>query len=505
MENCILAIDQGTTSSRALIFDSEGNKLSVGQQEFAQQFPNNGWVEHDAMEIWQSTIASCHSAIKSASISVNQIRCIGITNQRETTIVWDRQTGLPIYNAIVWQDRRTSDFCEELKARQLEETIQHKTGLLIDAYFSASKINWILENVKGARQRAENSELAFGTVDCFLLWHLSKGRSHRTDATNASRTQLFNIKTQQWDEELLAIFDIPASMLPSVEDCAADFGECDAEFFGKAIPVTGIIGDQQAAAFGQCCFTSGMAKSTYGTGCFLLLNTGDHIVKSENRLLSTVAFRLGGKVSYAVEGSIFMAGATIQWVRDGLQLIQHASDSESLAEKASDDLSVYLVPAFTGLGAPYWDPDARGAIFGLTRDSGIIEVVTAALLSVCYQSKDLLVAIEADGGRVESLRVDGGMANNDYVMQKLSDLIDVEVLRPKLTETTALGAAYVAGLQAGIFKSLEEITEKWQLQQCFEPLKDASWRETQYSGWLDSVARTRTNAATNDNRKEEEN
>jgi len=499
MNNCILAIDQGTTSSRALIFDSQGNKLSVGQQEFEQHFPDNGWVEHDAMEIWQSTIASCRNALAAAAITSEQIRCIGITNQRETTIVWDRETGLPIYNAIVWQDRRTSDYCEELKAQHLEETIQQKTGLLIDAYFSASKIRWILENVAGARERAVNGELAFGTVDCFLLWHLTKGRSHRTDATNASRTQLFNIHTQQWDDELLEIFDIPASLLPTVEDCAAEYGECDAELFGSSIPITGIIGDQQAAAFGQCCFWPGMAKSTYGTGCFLLLNTGSQVVKSTNRLLSTVAFRLSGETSYALEGSIFMAGATMQWIRDGLQLIEQASESEALAEKTSEDLSVYLVPAFTGLGAPYWDPAARGALFGLTRDSGVKEVVTAALLSVCYQSKDLLVAIEADGGTIASLRVDGGMANNDYVMQKLSDLLNLDVLRPELTETTALGAAYVAGLQAGIFESLEEISAKWELDQRFEPGKDNAWREKRYDGWLDAVSRTRTNVIDREN------
>ena len=499
MKNCILAIDQGTTSSRALIFDSQGNKLSVGQQEFAQHFPDNGWVEHDAMEIWQSTIASCRNALENASITSEQIRCIGITNQRETTIVWDRETGIPIYNAIVWQDRRTSAYCEDLKTQQLEETIQQKTGLLIDAYFSASKIHWILENVAGARERAEDGELAFGTVDCFLLWHLSKGRSHRTDATNASRTQLFNIHTQQWDDELLEIFDIPASLLPTVENCAAEYGECDAELFGSAIPITGIIGDQQAAAFGQCCFSAGMAKSTYGTGCFLLLNTGNQVVKSTNRLLSTVAFRLNGETSYALEGSIFMAGATMQWIRDGLQLIEQASESEALAEQTSEDLSVYLVPAFTGLGAPYWDPTARGALFGLTRDSGVKEVVTAALLSVCYQSKDLLIAIEADGGTVTSLRVDGGMANNDYVLQKLSDLLNLDVLRPQLTETTALGAAYVAGLQAGIFESLDEISAKWQLDQSFEPGKDNAWREKQYDGWLDAVSRTRTNLIDREN------
>lgn len=492
MNECILAIDQGTTSSRALIFDDQGRKLAVGQKEFAQHFPANGWVEHDPMEIWQTTLESCRLALESAAIEASQVRCIGITNQRETTIVWDRETGQPIYNAIVWQDRRTSDYCDALRARELEATIQEKTGLLLDPYFSASKIHWILENVSGARQRAEEGQLAFGTVDSFLLWQLSKGRSHRTDATNASRTQLFNIHTQQWDEELLSIFEIPGSMLPTVEDCAADFGECDAEFFGEALPITGIIGDQQAAAFGQCCFAKGMAKSTYGTGCFMLLNTGDQVVKSENRLLSTVAFRLGGETRYAVEGSIFMAGATMQWIRDGLQLITHASDSEALANQVSDELSVYLVPAFTGLGAPYWDAEARGALFGLTRDTGLKEVVTAALLSVCYQSKDLLHAIEADGGSISSLRVDGGMANNDYAMQNLSDLLDVVVLRPSHTEATALGAAYVAGLQAGMFKSLDEITEKWKVEQRFTPGQSDAWRERRYAGWLDAVSRTRS-------------
>ncbi len=492
MNNCILAIDQGTTSSRALLFDANGNKLSVGQKEFAQHFPNNGWVEHDAMDIWQTTIASCQSAIKSAAVQAEQIRAIGITNQRETTIVWDRKTGVPIYNAIVWQDRRTSDYCDDLREQGLEETIQTKTGLLCDSYFSASKIRWILENVADARQRADRGELAFGTVDCFLLWQLTMGRSHRTDATNASRTQLFNIHTQQWDEELLEIFDIPASMLPTVEDCAAEFGECDSSHLGAAIPITGIIGDQQSAAFGQCCFSSGMAKSTYGTGCFLLLNTGKEVVASRNRLLSTVAFRLKGETSYAVEGSIFMAGATMQWIRDGLKLIQHASESEAIAKQVSDELSVYLVPAFTGLGAPYWDAEARGALFGLTRDSGLNEVVTAALLAVCYQSKDLLLAIEADGGSITSLRVDGGMTSNDYLMQKLSDLLNVEVLRPELTEATALGAAYVAGLQAGLFASLDEIGEKWRLDQRFEPGKDDAWREKRYAGWLDAVSRTTT-------------
>ena len=497
MSKSILSIDQGTTSSRAIVFDEDGNQLGVGQQEFSQYFPANGWVEHDATEIWDSTLQSCRAAIAEAGVAAESISCIGITNQRETTIVWDKKTGEPVYKAIVWQDRRTSDYCEELKnikhkqGRALEQSIQEKTGLLIDPYFSATKIRWILQHVPGARQKAENGELAFGTVDCFLLWQLTKGKRHCTDATNASRTLLFNIHQQQWDEELLELFGIPASMLPEVKDCAADFGHCEFDLLGAEIPITGMIGDQQAAAFGQCCFNPGMAKSTYGTGCFLLLNTGKKVLKSEHRLLSTVAYRLKGETTYAVEGSIFMAGATLQWLRDGLKLIDSASESEALARQTTDDLSVYLVPAFTGLGAPYWDPHARGALYGLTRDTGIKEIVTAALLSVCYQTKDLLAAIEADGASLESLRVDGGMANNDYVMQKLADILNCQTHRPRVTETTALGAAYVAGLQAGVFDSLQSISQKWKLDQSFKPEKDASWRDRQYRGWLDAIERTR--------------
>lgn len=492
MGNHILTIDQGTTSSRALIFDADGNPLSVGQQEFTQHFPANGWVEHDANEIWESSLSSCHTALSNAGISIEDIACIGITNQRETTIVWDRKTGVPVCNAIVWQDRRTSEFCEQLKQQGLQESIQQKTGLLIDPYFSATKLHWILEQVPGVRTRAENGELAFGTVDCFLLWRLTGGKSHCTDATNASRTMLFNIREQQWDEELLSLFDIPASLLPQVKDCAADYGVCDAELLGASIPITGIIGDQQAAAFGQCCFSSGMTKSTYGTGCFVLMNTGNQIIESSNRLLSTVAYRLNGVASYAIEGSIFMAGAIVQWIRDGLKLIDNAAESEALAEATSDDLSVYLVPAFTGLGAPYWDPNARAAMFGMTRDTGIKEIVTAALLSVCYQTKDLVLAIEADGASLNCLRVDGGMTNNNYLLQKLADVLNCEVHRPIITETTALGAAYVAGLHVGLFESLETISNKWQLEQAYVPVKDDAWRDRQYNGWLDAVNRTRT-------------
>ena len=492
MSKYILAIDQGTTSSRALLFDKEGAPVSVGQQEFQQHFPADGWVEHDANEIWQTTLSCCHVAMSKAGAEANDIICIGITNQRETTIVWDRKTGKPIGNAIVWQDRRTSDYCDSLREIGHSEVIQSKTGLLLDPYFSATKLRWILENVPDARTRAENGELAFGTVDSFLLWKLTDGKSHFTDATNASRTMLFNIVEQQWDSELLTMFDVPAAVLPEVKDCAADYGNSATELFGAAIPITGMIGDQQSAAFGQGCFVNGSAKSTYGTGCFLLLNTGEQIVKSSNKLLSTVAYRLANKTCYAIEGSIFMAGATIQWLRDELKLIATAEESEQLARATADDLKVYLVPAFTGLGAPYWDTNARGSIFGMTRDTGIKEIVTAGLMSVCYQTKDLVEAIAADGASLSSLKVDGGMANNNFVTQKLADLLGCEVQRPTITETTALGAAYIAGLQAGVFSSLEEITQKWQLDQAFEPTKDQSWRDTQYFGWNAAVKKTRT-------------
>jgi glycerol kinase len=492
MSNYILAIDQGTTSSRAMVFDSAGAALGLGQQEIEQLYPANGWVEHDPSQIWKTTLHSCRVALDRAGLNAGDIDCIGISNQRETTVIWDRETGEAICNAIVWQDRRTSDYCNTLREQGLEESIQDKTGLLIDPYFSATKIRWMLEHVPGARARAEAGELAFGTIDSFLLWRLTAGQSHCTDATNASRTMLFNIHTQQWDAELLQYFEIPAALLPQVKDCADNFGVCEPQLLGAAIPITGMIGDQQAAAFAQGCFSAGQAKCTYGTGCFLLMNTGPEVIKSNSRLLSTVAYRLKGEACYAIEGSIFMAGATIQWIRDGLKLIDDAAQSEALAMATDDDLSVYLVPAFTGLGAPYWDADARGAIYGLTRDTGIKELVTAALLSVCYQTKDLVLAMEADDVTLRSLRVDGGMANNDYVLQKLSDLLNCKLHRPLLTETTALGAAYVAGLQEGLFSSLEEIAERWQLDRSFQPQQSEQWRDTQYRGWLAAIARTRS-------------
>ena len=498
MNKYILAIDQGTTSSRALLFDGSFRIVGVGQHEFTQYFPDNGWVEHDAEEIWETTLASCHDAIKAAGqhlgtpIDANDIAGIGITNQRETTVVWDRASGKPIANAIVWQDRRTADYCDELRAAGHEPLVQGATGLLIDAYFSASKLRWLLNNVPDARTRAEAGELAFGTVDSFLLWRLTGGKSHFTDATNASRTQLFNIANQEWDTRLLDLFSIPASLLPQVKDCASDFGATHPSLFGAAIPIAGMIGDQQSAAFGQCCFEAGMAKSTYGTGCFLLMNTGTDIVRSEHRLLSTVAYRLNGVASYAIEGSIFMAGATMQWIRDGLKLIDDAAASEALAMEAGDDLSVYLVPAFTGLGAPYWDADARGALYGLTRDTGIKEVVTAGLLSVCYQTRDLVEAIRGDGATLDSLRVDGGMANNDWVMQKLADVLGCNVQRPTLVETTALGAAFMASLQLGLVDSLDSLAQDWQLDCSWQQVQTEAWRTRHYAGWLDAVARTRS-------------
>jgi len=493
MSQYILAIDQGTTSSRAIVFDHKGRPLWSDQQEFKQIFPHDGWVEHDPKEIWETTLSVCRGALKKGRLSASDIAAIGITNQRETTVVWDKATGEPVYNAIVWQDRRTAEFCESIRQQGHEERIVEKTGLLIDPYFSATKIRWILDNVEGAREKAEAGELLFGTIDCFLLWRLTDGESHKTDATNASRTMLFNIHQQNWDQELLKLFSIPEQMLPQVMDCSADFGKADDHLFGGEIPITGIAGDQQAALFGQACFEPGMAKSTYGTGCFLVLNTGDKAVKSENRLLTTVGYRLDGKVTYAIEGSIFIAGAAVQWLRDGLRLIEHARETEALAEKANVESAAYLVPAFTGLGAPYWDPNARGAIFGLTRDTGIAEIVAAGLQSVCYQTKDLMMAMEADGAaKPTTLRVDGGMVKNNWLVQFLSDVLDARVERPEITETTALGVAYLAGMQVGIFESLEQISDLWYCERSFDVGMADEQRQTLYQGWLDAVERVKT-------------
>lgn len=492
MAKPILAIDQGTTSSRAILFAADGSPQHSAQQEFAQHFPADGWVEHDGEDIWQSTLAVCREVLDKAGISASEVAGIGITNQRETALLWDAESGELLHHAIVWQDRRTADFCARLKADGHETLISERTGLLIDPYFSATKLRWLLDEVPDARARAERGELRFGTVDCFLLWRLTGGQVHRTDATNASRTMLFNIHTQQWDEELLSLLDIPASLLPEVMDSAADFGQTDASVLGASVPVCGIAGDQQAALIGQACFSPGMVKSTYGTGCFMVMNTGDTPIRSQNRLLTTVGYRLKGQTTYALEGSIFVAGAAIQWLRDGLKLIQHAGETEALARQAGDHNGVYLVPAFTGLGAPYWDPAARGAIFGLTRDTGIAQIVAAGLQSVCFQTRDLLDAMQADGAQnTAALRVDGGMVINNWVVQELANILGVTVDRPQVTETTALGAAYLAGLQLGIFKNLDDIASHWACERTFTPVMAEEQRSALYEGWLDAIRRVR--------------
>ena len=492
MSKYVLSIDQGTTSSRAIIFNEKSEILSVAQQEFTQFFPEDGWVEHDPEEIWQSTLGVSRECIEKLGVQASEIAAIGITNQRETTIIWDKLTGQPIYNAIVWQDRRTAEFCTELEERGLGQVVTKKTGLLLDAYFSATKVRWLLDNVDGARARAERGELLFGTVDCFLLWRLTNGQSHKTDASNASRTMLFNIHSQEWDRELLTELSVPEAMLPEVEDCAADFGIASAEHLGAEIPIGGIAGDQQAALIGQCCFEPGMTKSTYGTGCFVIMNTGEKPVESSNRLLTTVGYRLNGKVSYGLEGSIFVAGAAVQWLRDGIKLISDASETEAIATSHPSSNGVYLVPAFTGLGAPYWDPDARGGILGLTRDSSIEDIVTATLLSVCYQTRDLLEAMSKDGVMPTILRVDGGMVANSWVAQGLTDLVRIPVDRPKVTETTALGVAYLAGLQVGIYDSLEEISSQWRSERAFQPQMAQNESNLLYQGWQEAVSRVRT-------------
>ena len=488
MQSYILGIDQGTTSTRAVIFNHLGQPCSSAQQEFQQYFPHNGWVEHDAKEIWQSTVAVCRQAIAKLNITADKIAAIGISNQRETTIVWDKKTGEPIYKAIVWQDRRTAKFCEALIADGKNEMIQHKTGLLIDPYFSATKIHWLLNNVKGAQQKAECGELAFGTIDTFLLWHLTGGESFKTDATNASRTLLFNIKTQQWDSELLALFDIPKEMLAEVCDNSANFGCTAKDLFAAQIPVSGMAGDQHAALIGQICFQAGMAKSTYGTGCFLMMNTGDKLVRSKNHLLTTLAYRLQGKPTYALEGSIFVAGAAVQWLRDTVHLIDDAKQTEALARTANENSQVYLVPAFTGLGAPYWDPHARGAILGLTRDSGVAEIVRATLEAIAYQSKDLLQAMLGEEmNSVATMRVDGGMVVNDWLMQFLADILNLPIERPVISETSVLGAVYLAGLQVSVFKSFEHISQLWHVERQFKPTMKAQERGHRYVGWQQAI------------------
>jgi len=489
MSSYLLAIDQGTTSSRAIVFDKSGQRCGVHQLEFEQFFPHEGWVEHDPEQIWQTTLTSCQQALVQARLTAKDIAAIGISNQRETTVVWDKKTGECIAPAIVWQDRRTTAYCKTISEQAgVDRLITEKTGLLVDPYFSASKLHWILDKVAGARQRAEKGELLFGTIDTFLLWRLTQGNVHATDATNASRTLLFNIKTQQWDDELCALFDIPKNLLPEVRDCADHYGETT--LFGAPIPICGIAGDQQAATVGQACFQPGMIKSTYGTGCFVLLNTGDEIVQSKNRLLSTVAYRLNNKVTYGLEGSIFVAGAAVQWLRDAVHIIHKASETESMAVSVPDNGGVYLVPAFTGLGAPYWDPQARGALLGLTRDSRVEHIVRAALEAVCYQTQDLMQAMSDDyQSPLATLRVDGGMVANDWLLQFLSDMLALEVERPLCIETSALGAAYLAGLGCGLYQSLEDIANQWHLDKRFDPHMPDSQRETLYCGWKKAVGR----------------
>ena len=491
----VLSIDQGTTSSRGVIFDKNYEIVSIGQKEFTQFFPDSGWVEHDPEEIWMSTLESCHSALKESKIDPSQIRAVGITNQRETTVVWDKDTGKPIYNAIVWQDRRTSDQCQNLKDLGHESLVNEKTGLLLDPYFCATKIAWILDNVSGARQKANEGQLLFGTIDCFLMWRLSNQQIHSTDATNACRTMLYNIHDGCWDEDLLKLFNIPSSMLPKVCDNAADFGKVDESIFGSEIPITASIGDQPSALVGQACFQPGMVKSTYGTGCFVLINTGYEPVKSNNKLLTTLAFQVNGKTCYALEGSIFVAGAAVQWLRDGLKFIESAQESESLAMQADDSQDVYLVPAFVGLGAPYWDPDCRGALFGMTRNTGPAEITKATLESVCYQTSDLLSAIAKDlgEGKLSAIRVDGGMAASNWTMQMLSDLVELPVDRPKNLETTALGAAYLAGMQIGFYPSMSDFSDSWQSDSQFNSKMTSDSRERKLAGWKDAVKRTLSN------------
>ena len=491
----ILAIDQGTTSSRAIIFDGKMQVKATAQMEFKQHFPQSGWVEHDVSDIWSSTASTCRGVIEKSGVSVREIAAIGITNQRETTLVWDRETGKPIHNAIVWQDRRTSEMCQALKAEGFEAEVTEKTGLLLDPYFSGTKLKWLLDNIEGARLRAKAGKLMFGTVDCYLIWKLTGGAVHATDATNAARTMLYNIREGKWDAEICARFDIPLDMLPEVRDCAADFGTTRADLFGKELPILGVAGDQQAATIGQACFGAGMLKSTYGTGCFALLNTGDTLVRSQSRLLGTIAYQFDGKPTYALEGSIFIAGAVVQWLREGLKMIREASETQPLAESADPTQELYMVPAFTGLGAPYWDAEARGAIYGITRNSGPAEFARAALESVGFQTRDLLEAMKSDWQDADDkgvLRVDGGMSASDWSMQFLSDIIGAPVDRPKVLETTALGAAWLAGMKAGVYPDQAGFASKWALDRRFEPQMDEATRARRYAGWKDAVKRTLT-------------
>jgi glycerol kinase len=488
----ILAIDQGTTSSRAIVFDASLRPVAQAQEEFPQVYPRPGWVEHDPADLWSTVAGTARAAIEKAGITADSIAAIGITNQRETTLLWDRATGKPLHNAIVWQDRRTADTCTALKAAGHEAMITARTGLLLDPYFSGTKLKWLLDAIPGARARAAKGELAFGTVDTWLIWNLTGGRVHATDATNAARTLLFNIATNQWDADICALLDIPLALLPDVRDCAADYGLSRPDLFGREIPILGVAGDQHAAAMGQACFQPGMMKSTYGTGCFALLNTGSDMVASKNRLLTTIAYRLDGQTTYALEGSIFIAGAVVQWLRDGLKMIRSAGETQPLAEAADPEQGVVLVPAFTGLGAPYWNPECRGAIYGLTRNSGPAELARAALESVGYQTRDLLQAMRADWGAAADgvLRVDGGMTASDWAMQFLADIIGAPVDRPVVTETTALGAAWLAGWRAGVCGGARDFAKTWALDRQFAPVMSEADREARYARWQRAVRST---------------
>ncbi|NDW52785.1 glycerol kinase GlpK [Aliiroseovarius sp. PrR006] len=489
----VLAIDQGTTSTRAILFDERLTVVAQAQEEFPQIFPQSGWVEHDPSDLWGTTAGTCRAVIERANIDAANVVSIGITNQRETTIVWDRTTGEPIHNAIVWQDRRTADFCKNLRDAGHADMFADRTGLLVDPYFSATKLKWILDHVEGARAKAQNGDLLFGTVDTFLIWKLTGGKSHLTDATNAARTMLYDIRKGRWSQTICDLFDIPMNMLPAVKDSADEFGHSRPDLFGRPIPICGVAGDQQAATIGQACFQPGMLKSTYGTGCFALLNTGDTPVKSKNRLLTTIAYQLDGKPTYALEGSIFIAGAVVQWLRDGLKIIRDASETQPMAQHADDAQSVVLVPAFTGLGAPYWNPECRGAVFGLTRNSGPNELAKAALESVGYQTRDLLDAMRADwttDAASSVLRVDGGMSASDWAMQFLADIIDAPVDRPKVLETTALGVAWLAGMKVGAMPGQEDFVKQWELDRQFQSQMPESVRAQKYTNWQRAVGAT---------------
>ncbi len=492
MPKYILSLDQGTTSSRAILFDKESNIIGVAQKEFQQIFPKPAWVEHNADEIWATQIGIVAEVLAITGVQTSEIAAIGITNQRETTVVWDKNTGKPVYNAIVWQSRQSIDICNDIKEKGLESLFRAKTGLVVDAYFSGTKVKWILDNVEGARQRAEKGDLLFGTIDTWLIWRMTGGKVHVTDYSNASRTLMYNIRDLKWDDELLEILTVPKSMLPEVKPSSEVYGMTDPTvLFGAEIPIAGIAGDQQAALFGQTCFEAGTAKNTYGTGCFMLMNTGEKMVDSTNGLLTTIAWGLDGKVVYALEGSIFIAGAAVQWLRDGLKLIETASDSEYFAGKVEDSEGVYMVPAFAGLGAPYWDMDARGAIFGLTRGTTKSHIVRATLDSLCYQTRDVLSAMESDSGiKLQALKVDGGAVANNLLMQFQADILNVNVDRPKITETTALGAAYLAGLAVGFWANKEELVNSWKLDRRFAPIMPAEKRENYYRGWKKAVERT---------------